>query len=744
MIEKRIGWLLMAVFFCLATAVNTINPIFEAPDEREHYLFVRYLIENRSLPVQEIDGPLSQSHQPPLYYMLGAILTAGVDHELHGEIPDINPHWTSYYPGLVHNDNKARHLIRPEDRFPYSGIALSMHLLRLFSTVCVTIAVGIVFRLSAALFGKDALGLRVLCVGVFAFNPMVVYISGSLNNDGLIMLLCTGQFWLIYQAIQDGYRWQTSVLIGVTWGLALLTKLPGLFICSAWGIGLLWVCANPGNIWDWRSFRWGFLLNRCVLISVVFLAITGWWFARNIMVYGEPLALERVIEVWGARQPSQYNWGHIGADMLTSWQNFWGRYGYGQIVFHEWFYMAFNLLTLTAVGGTIWRLTQSGKSGIDEMGYAAKGLWLSMIVAWPIYAAALFYYIYRNPTGGNGRYTYPALIGFAAIVAYGWGFLPERWRQKGAIGLTLVLLGTSIYAISFLHWTYAPPRNVILETDTSQDWYWLDGDLRLTSTSLNQRVFVDDEDLVLTACWESEAPIDKDYTFFINVTDPAFNKYGDRNTQMGLGNYPMSQWVVGEPFCELYRVPITTEWAERPLLASLRIGFYDITDGTPLRAQLSDEVGNDFVPLADVKIVPEENAPVEAPSQLLTAEFTQGVSLDGYDIMSSDDGSAFVQLWWSASGPLDTDYTVFIHLLDASGELIAQSDTQMETAQGDYPTSFWGAGEQIMTTHWFPQMPDVASGEQMIVGLYRPSDFARLARINGDDGRVDDVVLPLE
>ena len=68
MSQKTIGLCFVVLFFCLATAVNLINPIFEAPDELEHYEFVRYLITEKRLPVQELDGPESQSHQPPLFF----------------------------------------------------------------------------------------------------------------------------------------------------------------------------------------------------------------------------------------------------------------------------------------------------------------------------------------------------------------------------------------------------------------------------------------------------------------------------------------------------------------------------------------------------------------------------------------------------------------------------------------------------------------------------------------------------
>ena len=45
-----------------------------------------------------------------------------------------------------------------------------------------------------------------------------------------------------------------------------------------------------------------------------------------------------------------------------------------------------------------------------------------------------------------------------------------------------------------------------------------------------------------------------------------------------------------------------------------------------------------------------------------------------------------VTLVWQALRPPDADYVVFVHLMDATGKLVAQSDA---TPAGDYPTSRW-------------------------------------------------------
>ncbi|MCZ7668171.1 MAG: hypothetical protein M5U34_13770 [Chloroflexi bacterium] len=44
-----------------------------------------------------------------------------------------------------------------------------------------------------------------------------------------------------------------------------------------------------------------------------------------------------------------------------------------------------------------------------------------------------------------------------------------------------------------------------------------------------------------------------------------------------------------------------------------------------------------------------------------------------------------IHLWWQATADVTQDYTIFIHVLDENGNLIAQSDAT--PAQGSSPTS---------------------------------------------------------
>lgn len=95
-------------------------------------------------------------------------------------------------------------------------------------------------------------------------------------------------------------------------------------------------------------------------------------------------------------------------------------------------------------------------------------------------------------------------------------------------------------------------------------------------------------------------------------------------------------------------------------------------------------------------------------------------------------------LYWQAERPPGDSYTVFVHALDAGGQLIGQADGL--PVMGHYPTSAWRAGELVQDSRPVP------AAQQYRVGLYHPVSGERLAAF-GPDGRrlADDALsIPLE
>lgn len=74
-------------------------------------------------------------------------------------------------------------------------------------------------------------------------------------------------------------------------------------------------------------------------------------------------------------------------------------------------------------------------------------------------------------------------------------------------------------------------------------------------------------------------------------------------------------------------------------------------------------------------------------------------------------------LYWTADRALKTNYTVFVHLVDSSGNKLTQIDVGPRS--GTYPTSLWSPGE-VVVDEVTPALPaGLPSGEYILrVGLY--------------------------
>ena len=109
---------ILVLFLGLSRLYLLATPPFEAPDEPAHYAYIRYLVDERSLPpliVSSDPWEQGEMHQPPLYYALAALAVAadGVRPADDGvpwrEAFPRNPHAALGEPGAPGNRNAVLH-----------------------------------------------------------------------------------------------------------------------------------------------------------------------------------------------------------------------------------------------------------------------------------------------------------------------------------------------------------------------------------------------------------------------------------------------------------------------------------------------------------------------------------------------------------------------------------------------------------------------------------------------------------
>src|SRR5512138_202477 len=124
--------ILLIAFTALAVFYSLIIPLFEGPDEDDHFRYAKFLADRRALPVQQfITGGGEAGHQgwqPPLYYTLASILISPLD------TSDFSQHLWRNEAGTFLGDpsccGRNIYFHTDSENFPFSRTTLAVHLVR--------------------------------------------------------------------------------------------------------------------------------------------------------------------------------------------------------------------------------------------------------------------------------------------------------------------------------------------------------------------------------------------------------------------------------------------------------------------------------------------------------------------------------------------------------------------------------------------------------------------------------------
>ena len=240
--------------------------------------------------------------------------------------------------------------------------------------------------------------------------------------------------------------------------------------------------------------------------------------------------------------------------------------------------------------------------------------------------------------------------------------------------------------------------------------------------------------------WQALTPL-LDYRVFLHVIDQAGNMWAQHDGPPAAGAYPTTLWPPGRIIVDEH--PLNLPALIPPVSYRLEVGMYE--SGSMRR--LGKE-GDDLAVIPGFAVARghSQAPPVETP---LSAVFESRVALLGYDYGGAKEGdSLHFTLYWKSLGRIDTDYTVFVHLLDKEGNLRAQGD--YPPVHGIFPTSQWQPGDVVRDERVVALPPDLPPGDySLIIGLYDPGNGQRLrvetccSEATGQD-KLELLVVPLK
>lgn len=259
------------------------------------------------------------------------------------------------------------------------------------------------------------------------------------------------------------------------------------------------------------------------------------------------------------------------------------------------------------------------------------------------------------------------------------------------------------------------------------------GPVQLLGYRLDRRVVAGDV-LALRLLWRVSQPPGRDLAFFAHLLD-------HRGIMVAQGDsvgFLAAEWRAGDLVVGRYDIATPpSAFGGAAGCYRVDVGVYDRASGEvlPARSGKGD--------LGRVKVASATPVAVPASATTLDVAFGGGIRLRGYEWRAAPASGSDLVLYWQApeAAAPPRDYTVFVHLLDASGRLLAQDDAF--PAGGAQPTSCWEPGEIVADRH---RLTAVAGGDRLEVGLYLLATGERLPVAGGGDAhRVESstVSLPL-
>ncbi|MBN1993596.1 MAG: DUF2079 domain-containing protein [Anaerolineae bacterium] len=238
--------------------------------------------------------------------------------------------------------------------------------------------------------------------------------------------------------------------------------------------------------------------------------------------------------------------------------------------------------------------------------------------------------------------------------------------------------------------------------------------------------------------WQALKPIKSDlrlYPFFMNQQGAVIEDTSLRPMTTQLW-YPPQQWSPGEiVISQTLPWTLGQQW-------SLAVGVLAGQDWAQWNQRLKVWVNqptpglrrfetNTWARLASferqgrqlTQIVPSDQDLV--PPNEVEYNLGHKMKLLGYGV--SQEGQALnLTLYWEALELMGHDYTVFAHLLDIDGNLVAQHDGQPEW-DVSIPTTTWQPGEKLRDRHVLPLPPGLSPGTYYLrVGVYYWQTLERL------------------
>jgi hypothetical protein len=744
---------ILILYVVLAALYSAVVPMFESPDENFHFAYIQRIVHFGDLPYQDpaVRQPWNQEgSQPPLYYLAASLVARFIPADYVPEPLKINPHARVGIGVTAVNNNFFLHT--DYDAFPWRGIPLRFHLVRLFSVALGAVTLYGVYR-TARLAVPACPGVARLALAFTAFNPMFLFMNGSVNNDSMVTLLAVVSMWLMLAIIQEGFTIRRGALLALALALVSLSKISGLTLYAVYGVLLACLFLKRR-----LTFRQG--IAALAMLAAAFAVLAAWWYVRNLQLYGDLTGLRVMIQIIKPRK-NEYTLSVMLNEMQGLRISFWALFGWLNVIGPEWFLWLMDILTgLALVGGIAWVVRELRAQRFEVL-LPVGILGLQFAVTF----VSLINWTRMTP-GTQGRLLLPSIAAIATLMALGWNavarYLPHPkslstwWRgtfqsrptpplqlERGLGGEVIAFIPVLvIFAVAVLSPfltiipRYAPPPTVARLPDGAVPIEVHFDKINVVGFQVDPAPIRPGQSLQVTVYYEGE-PDTRNLSLYLTAYDRTGREVGKIDSYPGRGNLTTSSWKAGRIYADTYPLPIDTT-AEAPMQPMIEFGWWDLKTQERLKPVTVEGKSLDALILRGGTVISADPPPQPATAQ--RAVFSGALRFNGYTLYPANGTlrageNIQLNLNWEALSRVYEDFTVFVHLETPDGRMIVPGDGQ--PYYGHYPTSAWAVNQPFEDPHALAVPADTPPGQyRLVVGLYRVGDGSRLPVDSGGDSLV--------
>jgi small subunit ribosomal protein S36 len=472
-------WSITGLYLVVLVGYSILLPAYRAPDEPQHvdvaHLFssegrypawddrdlgsdvwrsLRYVHFGSSSEHLDEDEALPKDERPSLEDLEGPTLDTG---------PNQIPQHPPLYYLVAGGFERGTEVLLGDPSFD-----LEVWIYRLVSVLIVAPLPLVIWQVATRLGLPKVVGVAATLIPLGI--PQFTHIGSAVNNDSLLLL----SFWLMTPLVlRIGVGELTpriGAFAGVVTGVGLLTKGFAL-VLPVWVLGALLLALLRGG-----RERFGEFFRTGFVYGVVALAVGGWWWIRNLVLYGE-LSPSRYNEMV-PDHPVEVDLGNF----LQKWAGrttgrFWGDFGWFDVRIPSW---VVGVASVALLGGVLLGCIRRDRIAGTVVGtrlLLASPLLLLIVTQ---FAFAFREYLRTSLLPGmQGRYWFGALAAVAIVAGLGFANVARRWVQALPAAVLVAVALMQVAGVSTLLGFYwgAPGSSILDRLRAVVAWAPMPGEL---------------------------------------------------------------------------------------------------------------------------------------------------------------------------------------------------------------------------------------------------------------------------